>query len=144
MKFRLSWLLNIFIYLLVNGNLFAAPVHLCHSMAANETTSLSSSDTLKIHQHHAENNNLEQSMTIMSEEHQGQTMESQAMEDCSCTDCDCTKSCTTSNIGQVTVYLESNLDLISYVPSVSASIAKRALNFISQPQSNPLRPPIIT
>lgn len=131
MTFRLSWLLSIFIYLSVNGNLFAVPVHLCQSMAASVVTSLAPSETLKIHEHHGEHT--EQGINnFIEDEH------NMKMDNCSCVDCDCT----INNIGQVSVSLITQVELTSYIPNIPISITIKEQSFISQPQSNPLRPPI--
>ncbi|PCH97233.1 MAG: hypothetical protein COB83_02980 [Gammaproteobacteria bacterium] len=141
MKFRLSWLLSIFIYLSVSGNLFAVPVHLCPSMAAKYISALSTSNTLKIHEHQLQTSqSMENHHSTSIKQHALQTQNDTNMESCSCVDCDCT----TSHIVQITTSLITNVDLITFIPSHGSVFSKGALNFISQPQTNPLRPPIFT
>ncbi|MBL4941277.1 MAG: hypothetical protein JKY81_06380 [Colwellia sp.] len=136
MTYRLNWLLSILIYLLVNGNLFAVPVHLCQSMAVNYMTTLSALDALKIHDHHSKSH---QSINehLFAEHEQYMEIE---MESCACVECDCTIPV----VGQITTALITKVDLILYLPSHADIYEKRMVNFISQPQTNPLRPPILT
>jgi hypothetical protein len=136
MIFRQSWLLSILIYLSVNGNVFAVPMHLCQAMAAHSVSVMSKAEPLKIHDHHPQP--LHQTNGHHSAENSHTMNMSMDMENCSCVDCDCTASV----VGQITTSLLTRVDLTTYVPSHGIDYSTHPITFISQPHTTPLRPPI--
>ena len=124
---RVGWFLCMLIYLSINGQVFATQVHLCPAMAQSSVTSMSSSDSLKIHDHH------HMEAEVASDEMQSE------MKNCQCVDCDCTANM----VVQANSSLTSNIDLAVYVPLIECIISNQDQDFISQPCSNPLRPPIV-
>lgn len=128
MLFRMSWVLCMLIYLSINGQVFATPVHLCSAMAQNSVTSMPSSDTLKVHEHHHIEKQIS-SVDVAIED---------KMKNCECVDCDCTANM----VAQANSSLVTNIDLTVYLPPVGHMIRKSEQNFISLAHSNPLRPPI--
>lgn len=130
MLFRLNWLFVVFIYLSVNGQVFATAIHICPEMALNSKVLSTSKKSVNIHEHH------------QKVEHNGIThniSESSSMNNCQCVDCDCVQSLA----GQANTSLIQKSDLTSYLPVITTILVKVEQIFISQPQSNPYRPPII-
>lgn len=124
---RMGWFLCMLIYLSINGQVFATPVHLCPAMAPSSVTSMSSSDSLKIHDHHH-----------MEAEVSSDDMQLE-MKNCQCVDCDCTDNM----VVQANSSLTSNVNIAVYVPLTEHILSNQEQDFISQPCSNPLRPPIV-
>jgi hypothetical protein len=137
MLFRLSWLSLITIYLSVNGQVFATAIHICPQMALTSTVLSTSQNTVNIHEHH------QKSMHHEDSELRGLThdmSESKTMDNCQCVDCDCVQNIS----GQTNTSLVQNSVLTGYVPVVTTILVMPEENFISQPQTNPYRPPIVT
>jgi len=132
MKNHLNWILLLLIYLSVNGQVFATPVHICQAMAISNQALLSSPTSIKIHEHHQMNASSVEVERTSATEQVNSTMKS-----CHCVDCDCTDNV----IGQANGYL-------LYSPLIIASIKTDILlvegeqHFISQPHPNLFRPPI--
>ena len=128
----MSWLLSIVIYLSVNGQVFSTPIHLCQAMAKTSITSLTSSDTLNIHQHHQMD---EQASLVNNTE---KLSEQSSMDNCQCIECDCTPNM----VSQANSSMVSKEELIVFSLNVEHVLIKREITFISQPYSNVYRPPI--
>jgi len=137
MLFRLNWLFMIFIYLSVNGQVFATAIHICPEMALTSTVLLTSQNAVNIHEHH------QKSMHHEDGEQKSMThdmSESKTMDNCQCIDCDCVQNIT----GQANYSLVQNFVLTGYLPVATTLLIMPEQNFISQPHTNPYRPPIVT
>ncbi len=137
MLFRLNWLFIIFIYLSVNGQIFATPIHICSEMALTSTVLSTSQNAVNIHEHH------QKSMHHNDSEQKSMTHDmskSKTMDNCQCIDCDCVQNIA----GQANTSLVPNSVLTGYLPVVTTVFVMFEQNFISQPHTNPYRPPIVT
>ena len=136
MLLRLDWLFILFIYLSVNGQVFATAIHICPQMALTSTVLSTSQNAVNIHDHH------QKSMHHEDGEQSNMThdmSESKTMDNCQCINCDCVQNIA----GEVNTSLVQNSVLTSYLPVVTTILVMSEQNFISQPHSNPYRPPII-
>lgn len=136
MLFRLSWLFILFIYLSINGQVFAIAIHICPQMALTSTVLSTSQNAVNIHEHH------QKSMHHEDGEQSSMThdmSESKTMDNCQCINCDCVQNVA----GEVNTSLVQSSVLTSYLPIVTTILVMPEQNFISQPHSNPYRPPII-
>lgn len=136
MLFRLSWLFILFIYLSINGQVFAIAIHICPQMALTSTVLSTSQNAVNIHEHH------QKSMLHEDGEQSSMThdmSESKTMDNCQCINCDCVQNVA----GEVNTSLVQSSVLTSYLPIVTTILVMPEQNFISQPHSNPYRPPII-
>ncbi len=120
----------------MNGQVFAVPVHLCQSMAMTVTTSISSSEQLEIHNHHAPLTQLMPQSHGVSHDMPAQ----EPMKNCMCVDCDCS----TNMVAQTNSSLVSDAELAPLQPNTGHILIKREQDFISQPHTNPFRPPIFS
>ncbi len=142
MLLRLNWLFMLFIYLSANGQVFATAVHLCPQMALSSSALSTSKNTVNIHEHHQKTEH----QTIMHHEGSEQKIMkhdmsvSKTMNNCQCVDCDCVQNIT----GQANTSLLQKNNLIDYLPVSTVVLSKFNQDFISQPQTNPYRPPIVT
>ncbi len=137
MLFRLNWLFMVFIYLSVNGQVFATPIHICSEMALSSTVLSTSKNAVNIHEHH------QKSMHHEEGEQKSMTHEmskSKTMDNCQCIDCDCVQNIA----GQANSSLVQSSVLAGYLPIVTTILVMPEQNFISQPHTNPYRPPIVT
>tara|TARA_B110000467_G_scaffold161327_1_gene182197 strand:- start:557 stop:1015 length:459 start_codon:yes stop_codon:yes gene_type:complete len=137
MLIRLNWLFIIFIYLSVNGQVFATAIHICSEMALSTSVLSTSQNAVNIHEHH------QKSMHHEDGQQKSMTHEmskSKTMDNCQCVDCDCVQNIT----GQTNPSLVQYSVLTNYLPVVTTMLVMPEQNFISQPQTNPYRPPIIT
>jgi hypothetical protein len=142
MLFRLNWLFIIFIYLSVNGQVFATAIHICSEMALTSTVLSTSQNAVNIHEHHQKPVHQE---ILHHEEGEKSSMmhdmsASKTMDNCQCIDCDCVQNIT----GQANTSLVQNSVLTGYLPVVTTIFLMPEQNFNSQPNTNPYRPPIIT
>ena len=128
---RLNWLFYILIYLSVNGQVFATAIHLCSEMAITSNALTSINNTVNIHDHH-DGGHLEKS------ENKHANHDSTTMDNCHCIDCDCMPDYT----GQANSSLVQNINISGFLPVISKAAKSQIQNFVSQPQSNPYRPPI--
>ena len=133
---RLSWLFCIFIYLSVNGQVFATAIHLCSEMAITSNALTSLNKAVNIHDHHHEGEHQEKA-EISESKHANHN--SKTMDNCHCIDCDFMYDYT----GQANSSLVQNINLSGFIPVISKATNSLIQSFISQPQSNPYRPPII-
>jgi len=137
MLFRVNWLFLIFIYLSVNGQVFATAIHICPQMALTSTVLSTSQNTVNIHDHHqksihhegAEQSSMSYDMSA-----------SKTMDNCQCIDCDCVQNIA----GQANSSFVQNSVLTRYLPVATAILIIPEQNFISQPHRTPYRPPIVT
>ncbi|AOW78938.1 hypothetical protein A3Q34_01815 [Colwellia sp. PAMC 20917] len=137
MLFRFNWLLMIFIYLSVNGQVFATAIHICPEMALTSTVLSTSQNAINIHEHNQEaiyHEEVEQS--IMAHDMSG----SKTMDNCQCIDCDCVQNIS----GQANYSLVQNCVLTGYLPVATTILIMPEQNFISQLHTTPYRPPIVT
>lgn len=136
MLLRLSWLFILFIYLSINGQVFAIAIHICPQMALTSTVLSTSQNAVNIHEHHQKSMHHEDGeQSSMTHE----MSESKTMDNCQCINCDCVQNV----VGKVNTSLVQNSVLTSYLPIVTTILVMPEQNFISQPHSNPYRPPII-
>tara|TARA_R110001583_G_scaffold7248_1_gene36157 strand:+ start:5047 stop:5418 length:372 start_codon:yes stop_codon:yes gene_type:complete len=120
----------------VNGQVFAIAIHICPQMALTSTVLSTSQNAVNIHEHH------QKSMYHEDGEQSSMThemSESTTMDDCQCINCDCVQNVA----GEVNTSLVQNSVLTSYLPIITTILVMPEQNFISQPHSNPYRPPII-
>jgi hypothetical protein len=136
MRLRLNWLFLIFIYLSVNGQVFATAIHICSQMALSSTALSASQKPVNIHEHHQKSIHHEDA-THNSMKHDESS--SKSMENCQCIDCDCIQNIA----GQTNSSLVQENSLIGYLPVLTRVSIVPIQNFISQPHTNPFRPPII-
>ncbi len=136
MGHRLNWLFFIFIYLSINGQVFATAIHLCSEMAMNSSVLTSSNNAVNIHDHH--DSSYQYKNKIIDKKHINRDLTT--MDNCHCIDCDCMQELT----GQTNSSLLQDTDLSDYLPVITTASKNLSQNFVSQPQSNPYRPPIIT
>ena len=131
MRTRIVLLLNMIIYLFVNGPVFAKPIHLCQAMAVHNITSTSalSTDIPHIHQHKKVNNQVVDSIKTDS-----------SMNNCQCVDCDCSANL----VSQVNLTMVSEHELASYFSVIQQITHKSTKAYLSQPLSNLYRPPILS
>jgi hypothetical protein len=137
MLIRLNWLFIIFIYLSVNGQVFATAIHVCSEMALSTSVLSTSQNAVNIHEHH------QKSMHHEDGEQKSMTHDmskSKTMDNCQCIDCDCVQNIT----GQTNASLVQYSVLAEYLPVVTIILVMPEQNFISQPQKTPYRPPIVT
>lgn len=136
MLLRLNWLFMLFIYLSVNGQVFATAVHLCPQMALSSSTLSTSQNIVNIHEHHQkiELNDHNAKQKVIDD-----MLASKTMNNCQCVDCDCVQNIS----GQANTSLVQNTNLIDYLPVSTLVLSKFNQDFISQPQTNPYRPPIV-
>ena len=137
MLIRLNWLFIVFIYLSVNGQVFATAIHICSAMALSTSVLSTSQNTVNIHEH------LQKSIHYEDGEQKSMTHElskSKAMDNCLCNDCDCVQNIA----GQANYSIVQYSVLAEYLPVVTTILVMPEQNFISQPQKNPYRPPIVT
>ena len=128
---RLNWLFYILIYLSVNGQVFATAIHLCSEMAITSNALTSLNNTVNIHDHHDDGHQVKP-------ESKHANHDSKTMDNCHCIDCDCMQDYT----GQVNYLLVQDINILGFLPIISKVTKSLIQNFISQPQSNPYRPPI--
>ncbi len=133
---RLNWLFCILIYLSGNGQVFATAIHLCSEMAITSNALSSLNRTVNIHDHHHDVGHQEKT-EILESKHANH--DSKTMDNCHCVDCDCTHDYT----GQANSSLVQEVNISGFIPVISKATNSLIQNFISQPQSNPYRPPII-
>jgi len=133
MFFRLSWLFIISIYLSVNGQVFASPIHLCSAMVISANVLSTSKNAVEIHEHeklgymeHQMSKNLTYNLS-----------KSNDMDNCKCLNCDCVQNIS----GQVNTSLIQNTVPTSSLPVITTILVKLEQNFISQSPTNPYRPP---
>jgi hypothetical protein len=134
MLFRLNWLFLIIIYLSVNGQVFAKAIHICPEMAMTSSALYTSTTRVKIHDHDQKNDHHGNSEQINKTHNEH---ESAAMDDCKCVDCDCVQNIT----GQTNSSLFQDSKITDYFPFLSKVLANLNRHLISQPNSNPYRPP---
>ncbi len=137
MLLRLNWLFIICIYLSVNGQVFATPIHICPQMALSSSTLSTSKNAVNIHEHH------QKSMHHEDSEKGSMThdmSDSKTMDDCQCIDCDCVQNIA----GQANTSHAHNSVLAGYLPIVTTVLLMPEQKFNSQPHTNPYRPPIVT
>lgn len=136
MSSRLNWLLFILIYLSVSGQVFAAPIHLCSEMALSSNTLSTSPKAVNIHEHEKKpmRHEISGEPSMVHEMNKSITMD-----DCHCIDCDCIQNIT----GQANTSLVQQNNLTDYLPVLTGVSVKLNQDFISQPHTNPFRPPII-
>tara|TARA_R100001377_G_scaffold71837_2_gene47539 strand:+ start:121 stop:492 length:372 start_codon:yes stop_codon:yes gene_type:complete len=123
--------------LTVNGKVFATAIHICPQMALTSTVLSTSQNAVNIHEHH------QKSMHDEDGEQKSMThdmSESTTMDNCQCVDCDCVQNIS----GQANSSLVQGNALTGYLPVVTTISVTFEQNFISQPQTNPYRPPIVT
>jgi len=132
---RIVLLLNIVIYLLVNGQVFAKPIHLCQAMAVHNISATLSTDTLQIHQHPDVNEHHKTSKHIADE-----LKTAASMNNCQCVDCDCT----TNLVSQVNLTIVSRYELVVYFSVTQQITNKPAKVYASEPLANLYRPPILS
>lgn len=137
MSSRLNWLLYILIYLSVNGQVFAAPIHLCSEMALSSNTLSTSPKAVNIHEHEKKSRHHDISEKLSMKHDMNQTIE---MDNCHCIDCDCIQNVT----GQSNSSLVQKNTLTDFFPTLAKVSVKLKQDFISQPHSNLFRPPIVT
>lgn len=134
MLFRLNWLFIMFIYLSVNGQVFATSIHICSEMAMTSTVLSSTQVNVNIHDHHqSEHHDVSEQTNKDHDSH-----ESAIMDNCQCVDCDCVQTIS----GQANSSLIQNAKISDYFPVISTVLARPNQDFISLPHSNPFRPPI--
>jgi hypothetical protein len=121
----------------VNGQVFAAPIHLCSEMALSSNTLSTSQKIVNIHEHDkkSKHHGIGENQSMKHEMNQ-----SIAMDNCHCIDCDCIQNIT----GQANTSLVQKNSLSDYLPLLTDVSIKLIQDFISQPQTNPFRPPIVT
>lgn len=136
MLLRLNWLFTIFIYLSINGQIFAAPLHLCSEMALSSNTLSTSQKTVNIHEHEKKSTHLEigEEPSMIHDMH-----ESKEMDNCHCIDCDCIQTIT----GQANTSIIQQNSLTDFFPTLTKVLVKLNQEFISQSHTNPFRPPIV-
>ena len=137
MLIRLNWLFVIFIYLSVNGQVFATAIHICSAMALSTSVLSTSQNTVNIHEHH------QKSMHHEDGEQSSMThymSESKTMDNCQCINCDCVQNIA----GQANYSIVQNSVLTEYLHKVTTIIIMAEQNFISQSHTTPYRPPIVT
>lgn len=135
MQFRLNWLFMIFIYLSVNGQVFATAIHICPEMALTSNVLSVSQKTVNIHEHHQTSDHHDKNIhTSMHHD------TSEPMDNCKCIDCDCVQNIA----GQANSLLVQDTSLASCLPIIAKVLGKLNQDFISQPHTNPYRPPIVT
>lgn len=135
MSLRLNWLLLIFIYLSVNGQIFAAPIHMCSAMVLSSNVFSMPPKALNIHEHH------QKTKHHVEGEHKSMTSDmqnSKTMANCQCIDCDCIKNIS----GQANLSFIQGNNLTDFLPVISKASVKLIQYFISQPHTNLYRPPI--
>ena len=137
MLIRLNWLFIIFIYLSVNGQVFATAIHICSAMALSTSVLSTSQNTVNIHEHH------QKSMHHEDGEQKSMTHDmskSKTMDNCQCIDYDCVQNIT----GKTNSSLVQYIVFAEYLPVVTTIIIMAEQNFISQSHTTPFRPPIVT
>jgi|TARA_R110002124_G_scaffold50897_3_gene147575 hypothetical protein len=132
---KIILLLNIIIYLVVNGQVFAKPIHLCQEMAMHNISATSSTDTLQIHQHHDVN-----AHDKADKQSVDKLKISSSMNNCQCVDCDCSANL----VSQANLTLLSRYDLVSCFAVIQQVTNKLAKVYVSEPKSNLYRPPIFS
>ena len=120
----------------VSGQVFATAIHLCSEMALTTSVLSSSHAAVNIHDHHHESGYQESSVTV-DKKHANHDLKT--MDNCHCIDCDCMQNLT----GQANSSLIQDNSLSDCFPVISTVQKRLNQNFISQPQSNPYRPPIV-
>lgn len=134
MLLRMNWLFFLFIYLSVNGQVFATPVHICSEMAMRSAVLSSNQVNVKIHDHHpSEHHEMTEQTNIVHGSHNSATMDN-----CQCVDCDCVQTLS----GQANPSLLQKINISDYLPVISTVLTQINQDFISLPHSNPFRPPI--
>lgn len=134
MLFRLNWLFFLFIYLSVNGQVFATSIHICSEMAMTSSVLSSNQVNVKIHDHHpSEHHEMTEQTNIVHGSHNSATMDN-----CQCVDCDCVQTLS----GQANPSLLQKINISDYLPVISTVLTQINQDFISLPHSNPFRPPI--
>ena len=134
MFFRLNWLFILFIYLSVNGQVFATSIHICSEMAMTSSVLSSNQVNVKIHDHHpSEHHEMTEQKNIDHGSHN-----SAPMDNCQCVDCDCVQTLS----GQANSSLLQKTKISDYLPVISTVLTRINQDFISLPHSNPFRPPI--
>ena len=106
-------------------------------MALTSTVLSTAQNAVNIHEHH------QKSMYHENSDLRGIThdmSESKTMDNCQCVDCDCVQNIA----GQVNLSLVQDNVLTRYLPVVTTIVVTFEQSFISQPQTNPYRPPIVT
>lgn len=136
MLLRLNWLFTIFIYLSINGQIFAAPLHLCSEMALASNTLSTYDKTVNIHEHGKRpiHFDIDEKSSMIHSMHK-----SEEMDDCHCIDCDCIQKIT----GQANTTIVQENSLTNFLPILTIVLVKLNQEFISQIQTNPFRPPIV-
>ena len=134
MLFRLNWLFIIFIYLSVNGQVFATAIHVCSAMAISSNVLSTSKNAVNIHEHQKPGD---------LEHHMSKSLihdlsESNEMDTCNCLDCDCIQNIS----GQANTSLIQKTGLTSYLPVITTILITLEPNYISQLNTNLYRPPI--
>jgi len=133
---RLNWLFYILIYLSLNGQVFATAIHLCSEMAITSNALSSLNKTVNIHDHHHDSEHQEKA-EIPESKHANH--DSKEMDNCQCIDCDCISE----HINDANSTIVQDINIPGFLPVISKAANSLIQNFISQPQSNPYRPPII-
>ena len=127
----------IFIYLSVNGQVFATAIHICSEMALSTSVLSTSQNAVNIHEHHQKSMHHEDSeQSSMSHD----MSESKTMDNCQCIDCDCVQNIA----GQANYSLLQNSVWAGYLPVVTTILIMPEQNFISQLHTTPYRPPMMT
>lgn len=127
--FRLNWLFVVFIYLSVNGQVFATTIHICSEMAMTSSVLSSTQTNINIHDHH-------EVIKEMNKDHDSH--KSAIMDNCQCIDCDCVQNI----YGQANSSLLLDNKISDYFPVISIVLDSLNQNFISLPNSNLYKPPI--
>lgn len=131
MSFRFNWFFIIFIYLSVNGELFAKPMHICPEMALSSSALPNSPQALNIHSHaQSTSKNIKLRKINLSD--------SELMDNCQCIDCDCVQNIA----GQASTFILQTSNLGHYLPFIPTFTVESNQYFISQPQASLYRPPI--
>lgn len=134
MLFRLNWLFFLFIYLSVNGQVFATSIHICSEMAMTSSVLSSNQVNVKIHDHHPSEHH---EMTEQTNIDHG-SYNSATMDNCQCVDCDCVQTPS----GQANSSLLQKTKISDYFPVISTVLTRINQDFVSLPHANPFRPPI--
>ena len=135
MIFRMSWLICMLVYLSINGQVFATPIHLCHSMAKTSVSSKSSSAPLKTNELQYVTENVSTSDEMFTQK---------TMENCHCVECDCTSicECTSSRTAQANSFIVNSKEIVDFSTSTEDVIANTEQQLISPRRHSLYRPPI--
>ena len=130
----MSWLVCMLVYLSINGQVTATPIHLDHCVAKISVSSISSSASLKINQHYVTNK-------ISTS---GEMLIHKKMESCQCVECGCTPKCecTSSRAAQTSSLLIYSNAIVEFSTRTEQATANTDLQLISPLLQSLYRPPI--